>query len=146
MNFKSPIQVHIQLKEDRKHTLEIFIRLIPNLHESDSNLNIARFLRILPLHSSVANVTFQSLQKSGSYIGLDMLNYGNISESGSNPKIREMCQYRSEERYALLQAAPFHQGEDPSVVIRITTDEDTNMSTVWKRRLGPLYCNLLFII
>ncbi|KAA6380363.1 MAG: putative Mu homology domain [Streblomastix strix] len=143
MDIKSPVQVHIQLKEVSKHTLEIFIRLIPNLHDSESNLSITRFLCILPLPSSVANVTFQSLQKSGSYIGLDMLSSGDddLSESGSNPKIGEMCQYRSEERQALWQAAPFRQGEEPSVVIRITSDEDTNMSTVWKRRLGPLYCD-----
>ncbi|KAA6365220.1 MAG: hypothetical protein EZS28_039253, partial [Streblomastix strix] len=63
MDIKSPVQVHIKLKEVRKHTLEIFIRLIPNLHESDSNLSITRFLCILPLPSKVANVTFQSQQK-----------------------------------------------------------------------------------
>ncbi|KAA6375448.1 MAG: hypothetical protein EZS28_029026 [Streblomastix strix] len=141
MDIKSPVQVHIQLKEVSKHTLEIFIRLIPNISQSESNLSITRFLCVLPLPSLVANVTFQLQQKNGSYIGLDMLRSKDLSEIGSNPKIGEMCQYRIEERQAHWQSAPFRQGEEPSVVIRITSDEDTNMSAVWKRRLGLLYCD-----
>ncbi|KAA6391508.1 MAG: hypothetical protein EZS28_012964 [Streblomastix strix] len=129
-DIRSLVQVHINLKEISKHILEILIRLIPKLHESNSILSITRFLCIIPVPVSVVNVSFQPQQKNVEFNQLDKLSSGDgdLSDLQSNPQIGEMCHYRSEERQLIWQAATFHSGEEHRVITALISNPSNKRS------------------